>query len=388
VTGTCASGQAIRSIDAAGGVQCETAGSSLMSCPSGQILESNGTGYVCGTDDTGLTSITGTAPISVTTGATPVVSIATANSSTTGALSSADWVRFDAAATSGGGGAPATVASLETVGSWASRSGTLPTISLNSTDSIEGASAVDLNVPAVVGVNLPEVVYGAAVAIDARRPYRGRVTAKLVSGGGNFSAGIAAYDAAGTYLGSRFFIVNNFTWSPSPTQYLDFTGTIGGTGTQIYRFPANTKFIRPAFIVNSNNQGVTRIDAFKFEPSRCRAGWIPVGDDGICVQEALQAGTNAIAAIGVCKGQGPGAHVCTHNDLQQACGSDTANYRATNLTWPYQAALGWYGDHARLETAGNTDDEYLTWNSNGCADNNDGPALQWDQANYAYRCCY
>lgn len=387
VTGTCSSGQAIRSIDAAGGVQCENAG--LMTCPAGQIPKSNGTGYACAADDTGLMSITGTAPINVTTGATPVVSIATANATTTGALSSADWVRFDTAATSGGGGAPSTVAGLETVASWTSRAGTLPGVSLNTSDTIEGGAAVDLNVATALGANLPEVVYGEAVAIDARRPYRARVTARLVSGGGNFSAGIAAYDAAGTYLATRFFIVNNYTWPASPATYTDFTGWIGGTGTQVYRFPANTRFIRPAFIVNSNNQGITRIDAFKFEPSRCRAGFVPAGDDGVCVQEAIQGPSQAIPGIGVCKAQGPGARICTYNDLQMACGNETVAFRAATANWPFNAAgQGWLGDHARVETTGNTDDEYLTWNVNGCSDNADGAAFATDQLSVQYRCCY
>ena len=190
------------------------------------------------------------------------------------------------------------------------------------------------------------------------------------------------------YLATRFFIANGQALPGAATNFSDFSGWIGGTsGAFAFRFPANTKFIRPAVVVNSANVGSTRIDAFNFEPSRCRAGFVPVGDDGVCVQEAIQGATDAITAIGVCKAQGPGAHVCTFTDLQTACGGETTSYRATNTTWPFGAAQGWYGDHGRVETAGNTDDEYLTWNVNGCSNNNDGPAFDFAQI-FAYRCCY
>jgi hypothetical protein len=43
----------------------------------------------------GVTSVTGTAPIASSGGATPAISIATANTSTTGALSSSDWNTFN-----------------------------------------------------------------------------------------------------------------------------------------------------------------------------------------------------------------------------------------------------------------------------------------------------
>ena len=43
----------------------------------------------------GVTSVTGTAPISSTGGATPAISIATANTTTTGALTSTDWNTFN-----------------------------------------------------------------------------------------------------------------------------------------------------------------------------------------------------------------------------------------------------------------------------------------------------
>jgi hypothetical protein len=110
----------------------------------------------------------------------------------------------------------------------------------------------------------------------------------------------------------------------------------------------------------------------------CRAGFWAVADGRLCVEATLRGPATAHTAIGTCKGVGPGSRVCRHTDLQQACGAGLNPYGATN---------GWYGDHARLETAGNTDDEFLTWNVNGCSDNNDGPAFNFD-ASLNFRCCY
>ncbi|WP_413612346.1 beta strand repeat-containing protein [Bdellovibrio sp. HCB-110] len=73
----------------------------LPDCSGGKFLTWNGTALVCSTVSSGssgtVTNVTGTGPVSVATGTTtPVISIATANTSTTGVLSSADWNIFNA----------------------------------------------------------------------------------------------------------------------------------------------------------------------------------------------------------------------------------------------------------------------------------------------------
>ena len=65
--------------------------------------------------------------------------------------------------------------------------------------------------------------------------------------------------------------------------------------------------------------------------------------------------------------------------IQQICGTGVD---------PYGALNGWYGDHGREETAGNTDDEFLTWNYASCTDNNDGPAVSATTASYPFHCCW
>jgi hypothetical protein len=110
----------------------------------------------------------------------------------------------------------------------------------------------------------------------------------------------------------------------------------------------------------------------------CRSGFWAIGDGRICMEATLRGPHNAHDAIGACKSVGPGSRVCTHTDMQQACG---AGYN------PYTAAPGWYGDHG-VEGGGNWDDEFGTWNGSSCANNNDGPAYSATSQSYRYRCCY
>lgn len=114
----------------------------------------------------------------------------------------------------------------------------------------------------------------------------------------------------------------------------------------------------------------------------CPSGWWRVNDGKLCVEMAIQPATDAHSAIKECR-DSHGARVCTHNDLQLACGYGINPYAGS--------ATGWYGDHARSETvtSPNTDDEYLTWNRAVCDanGNNDGPALQATELEHAYRCC-
>jgi hypothetical protein len=64
---------------------------------SGQVLSTNGAGTISWTTPSagGVTSVTGTSPISSTGGATPAISIALANTTTNGYISSTDWNTFN-----------------------------------------------------------------------------------------------------------------------------------------------------------------------------------------------------------------------------------------------------------------------------------------------------
>jgi hypothetical protein len=110
----------------------------------------------------------------------------------------------------------------------------------------------------------------------------------------------------------------------------------------------------------------------------CRPGFWKAGDGRLCVESTLRGRSVAWVAIKACKAVAPGCRLCTHTDMQQACG---AGFN------PYGATPGWYGDHG-VAPGLNWDDEFGTWNSASCADNNDGPASEAAaQSNY-YRCCY
>jgi hypothetical protein len=126
----------------------------------------------------------------------------------------------------------------------------------------------------------------------------------------------------------------------------------------------------------------TRIDSRRLYggPLPCRPGFLSVGDGRICMEAAgVRPAATMTVAIGACKALAPGCRVCTHNDMQQACGAGLNPYTP--------ASTGWYGDHSFV-TSGDGDDEYLTWNRNFCDDNNDGPSSLSNTATLAYRCCY
>ena len=85
--------------------QLPAKGANLAAADLLEIAEFTGTGYISksitgqeiidAAAGSGVTSVTGTAPIASSGGTTPAISIATANTSTAGALSSTDWNTFN-----------------------------------------------------------------------------------------------------------------------------------------------------------------------------------------------------------------------------------------------------------------------------------------------------
>jgi len=160
-------------------------------------------------------------------------------------------------------GGPNVVDWTKTVAKWTLSSGQAATITLNATDQLEGDSSFDFFVPS--GTTGAVYTYGPMIAVDTRVPYVGRISSKYVSGGGTFSAGIEAYDASGTSLGTKYFIVSA-TDLTITTGWQSFAGFIQGEGAGANQFPVGTRLIRPSVIVSNNNIGQTRVDALSIEP--------------------------------------------------------------------------------------------------------------------------
>jgi hypothetical protein len=168
---------------------------------------------------------------------------------------------------------------------WVQASGAPATSAANTADVLEGDASFDFNVPA--GTLGGYFVYGDYVAIDPRLIYRGTITAKLVNGTGDFSAGVEAYDKGKTRLDANdtqdatFFVANqraltNGVWT-------EFTGLLVGEGVELDQLPVGTRFIRPVVFVNRNNIGTTRVDALKIAPDhtvRTIARWQGYLGDG------------------------------------------------------------------------------------------------------------
>lgn len=108
--------------------------------------------------------------------------------------------------------------------------------------------------------------------------------------------------------------------------------------------------------------------------SSCAPGYWTVSMGHLCVGPLESAGTGH-GAIEFCKLKWPSARVCTHNDLQQACGNIYGFLPG--------ATIGWYGDIGG-------DDLLYTWNFNTCAGGNNSGGLA--NANggpmYPFHCCY
>ncbi len=95
-------GAAAYSAAAGSGLSLNGTALSLSSCPTGQVLQATANGWACAGVGT-VTSVSASAPLSVATGSsTPALSIAKADGSTDGYLSSADWTTFNSKAPASG----------------------------------------------------------------------------------------------------------------------------------------------------------------------------------------------------------------------------------------------------------------------------------------------
>src|SRR4051812_15098919 len=74
------------------------------------------------------------------------------------------------------------------VSQWVLASGTQGTIALDTSDPQEGDSSFELAVTS--GTTGSQYTFGDYIPVDTRHSYTGRISAKLVSGAGAFSAGV------------------------------------------------------------------------------------------------------------------------------------------------------------------------------------------------------
>jgi hypothetical protein len=170
---------------------------------------------------------------------------------------------------------------------WSQLTGSATPVANNTTDVRDGEVAYDFTVPA--GGSGASYFYGEMIAVDPSLPYRGRISAKLLAGAGTFFAGVQAYDAAKQPLKSNekepaefsFFIARNEKLPNGA--WTEFVGVIAGVGKALDQFPEGTRFIRPVVVVNANDVGTTRVDAFRISPDdsiRTIARWQGYAGEG------------------------------------------------------------------------------------------------------------
>lgn len=265
-----------------------TAFSLLNTCTAGQVLKATGLGvWACGADTSGVTSVTATAPMASTGGAAPNLSMTQANATTNGWLSAADWKSF------GAGTGTNLIAWSEDTSKWTFVGGTAATITANTADVREGASSFDIAVS--TGATGTWHSYGDFIPIDPTRRYRGRISARLITGAGTFYAGYIAYNAAKTVLSGNggtygYFIANGVT---VPAGWTTYDGVISGEGAALNQFPVGTRFIKPLVITNYVNIGTTRIDSFEIAENN-GAFFVETRDPRAGCPGAYTANTNMI----------------------------------------------------------------------------------------------
>jgi hypothetical protein len=111
----------------------------------------------------------------------------------------------------------------------------------------------------------------------------------------------------------------------------------------------------------------------------CPTGYYQAGPN-LCVESAtdLHAGTDMYTASSVCRGLG--AHVCTRNEMLQACAARGTNGIPADFN-PYSGALGgWYSDHGAI------DNDFIAWSIGSCFDDNDSAARTFSSV-LPFRCC-
>lgn len=131
-----------------------------------------------------------------------------------------------------------------------------PVITVNTSDSLEGDSAFDIQAQSSGAT----VFYGDLVPVDPSRRYVGAIAAKLVAGAGPFVAGVECYNASKVSVGAKPFIANGATLTPGWSR---FQASISGEATGGNNFAAGTRFIRPFVVVHQANVGTTRVDSFE-----------------------------------------------------------------------------------------------------------------------------
>lgn len=163
-------------------------------------------------------------------------------------------------------------------------------VTTDDTMSVEGESSYSFETMSISGT---AYTYGDLIAVDSRSRYRGRISARLVTGGsGTFSAGFVAYDADGDALSGNGAVYGTFIVADAvltDSQWTEFRGVVLGEGVQSDQFPVGTRFIRPIVMTNEGGSGRTLVDAFTiatdsdgvptgavmaFALSACPVGWV------------------------------------------------------------------------------------------------------------------
>jgi hypothetical protein len=194
----------------------------------------------------GVTSVTGTAPISSSGGATPAISIATANATTTGALSFADWNLFNAKQTLLVSGVNIkTVNSTSLLGSGDLAVGTVTNVSALTI----GTTGTDITSSVATGTTTPVITLNVPTASATNRgalsstdwsTFNNKANTASPTFTGTPAAPTAASGTNTTQIATTAFVQNAISKQPEVIQVAasdETTNLTTGTAKVTFRMP-------------------------------------------------------------------------------------------------------------------------------------------------------
>jgi predicted DNA-binding protein with PD1-like motif len=293
-----------------------------------------------------VTGVTGSSPISSSGGTTPSISIATANGSTTGALSSSDWTTFNNKTTNTG-----TVTSVSGSSPISSTGTATPTISIATAN---GSTTGALTSSDWTTFNNKTTNTGTVTGVSGSAP--------VVSSGGttpSISMAAASTSVDGYLTSGNFTTFNNKTSN---------TGTVTGVSgsTPISSSGGTTPSISIATASGSATGALSSTDWTTFNNKTSNTGTV-TSVSGTTNRVSVTGGNSAVVDVVTASVTGSSTNLATGAQIQTAIDTALTGVLQFEGTWnantnspSLASGTGTSGDYYIVSTAGTTNLDGIT----------------------------